>query len=275
MRLAKAVADGPDKYPIEPVLRDCLGVPGQRDVVWNGFAVLGSPHAKQVRFDPAAGLVVRHQQQTGKVQFLLGVDRETAPFAVFLVRAGVLPAPRLTSSSDEVPRHPLQVRNTASIFPSVLLFIAVCCRSRSKNVSGRFPRGPGGIAVLSCPYETLLFMTCGLPKSVRACQFQSEPWNAHHVRSIACTESDRMRSECKRNQPGRCSHVGYRIQHSVGWAKQTASVRPDSFAETACAGSFSLSRALHPGSCSIGDTAVRWDTAVSQMQESALMEAVT
>ena len=136
--LLDAAAGRLGQYQIEPVLREGLEVPDQRGVVRDGLAVPGRPHVAQVRFDPAVGPVVRHHQQAGKVQFLLGVDRGTAPAAVFLTRAGVLP--------DHLDQRPLQMRWLDFLCEFVILPVSfpsvVCAHCRVPEIAIKKCSGP-------------------------------------------------------------------------------------------------------------------------------------
>ena len=102
VRLLDATAGRLGHDQIEPVCWYRLEVPDQCGMVRDGLVVPWCPHASQVRFDSAIGVVACHHQQTGKVQFLLGVNRGTAPVAVFSARARVLP--------DYLDQRPLQTR---------------------------------------------------------------------------------------------------------------------------------------------------------------------
>ena len=77
VRLLDATAGRLGHDQIESVHRYRLEVPDQCGMVRDGLVVPWRPHASQVRFDPTIGVVVCHHQQTGKVQFLLGVNRGT------------------------------------------------------------------------------------------------------------------------------------------------------------------------------------------------------
>ena len=142
--LLDAAAGRLGQYQIEPVLREGLEVPDQRGVVRDGLAVPGRPHVAQVRFDPAVGPVVRHSASRQSPVFAWSGSRGGPCCSLPDAGRGSPGSPRSTSSSDEMPRLPLQVQRQY-LSRLLCVLIAACRRSRSKNVAGRFPRGQGGI----------------------------------------------------------------------------------------------------------------------------------
>ena len=117
--LLDAAAGRLGQYQIEPVLREGLEVPDQRGVVRDGLAVpvrMSRRSDSIPRWVLLSAIISRQAKSSFCLEWIGGRPCCSLPDA----GRGSPGLPRLASSSDEMPRFPLRVRNTASIFP-------VCC----------------------------------------------------------------------------------------------------------------------------------------------------